>query len=540
MNGGIGQFIVVTIGLCIGLGAILSTAFRANISANWEASRCDPYVVPMAGFFKPSTDPRTASQFAKDNWSFCQKEYVQNALRAAAAVPKELADAEAATVGVVQDIASVFADIFADIWKFCYEAYSTFMDNMRGAAKLFHNFMINLHSIVGRLQAAALSIVYGLIAMITAYVSSVQLVLIVAIVIIGILIALQIILFFILLPISGLIITMTAVISVVVVAIATAIAAAMVAELFTPGACFVTGTPVIMHDGTTRPIESIKVGDVLGAGARVTATHRFWTADTVYDIDGIGVTGDHLVVDSNDPKQLIPVRKCPDSTPVAVSWNNWIRGGRDLWCLTTTTRRIPCNGATRGAILFADWEEIPDGDTNKLAVWFRTVWTTLNGASSHPKRAPPRVLDAEAGLSPECRVAVPNWLGGVAWRPIRDIRVGDHVFDSTGITTTVVGKVHMEGDMESDAVELGTDGVGVQFVSPALWVYYADTWQPAAFFAKRTDVHFVALEHLYTASGSFMIEGGYRIRDASDVGLGGLRSIVETVVLESAQNTYTI
>lgn len=540
MNDRLGHFVVITIGLCIGLGAILSTAFRTNISANWDANRCDPYVVPMAGFFKPSTDPRTAAQFAKDNWSFCQKEYVQDAIRTAAAVPKELAEAEAATVGVVQDIASVFADIFADLWKFCYEAYSTFMDRMKGASKLFHNFMINLHSIVGRLQAATLSIVYGLIALITAFVSSVQLVLIVAIVIIGILIALQIILFFILLPISGLIITMTAVISVVVVAIATAISAAMVAELFTPGACFVTGTPVIMHDGTTRPIDQIKIGDALGGGARVTATHRFRTADTVYDIDGIGVTGDHLVVNPSNLKELIPVHRHPDSKPIPVSWTNWMHGGRDLWCLTTTNRRIPCKGATTGAILFADWEEIPEGDDDKLAAWFRSVWTTLNGRESIARKPMAHVLDAEAGLSPDCRVAIPNWLGGVTWRPIRDIRVGDRVFDETGRTTAVVGKVRIEGDMTTDAVELRTESGGVQFVSPALWVHHETIWQPAAFFAKRVDVHFVALEHLYTASGSFMIESGHRVRDASDVGLGGLRPIVEDVVLELAQNTYTI
>lgn len=540
MKAGLGEFVVVTIGLFIGLGVILSTAFRANISANWEANRCDPYVVPMAGFFKPSTDPRTAAQFARDNWSFCQKEYVQNAIRTAAAVPKELADAEAATVGIVQDIASVFADIFADVWKFCYEAFSTFMDSMKGAAKLFHNFMINLHSLVGRLQAASLSIVYGLIAMITAYVSSVQLVLIVAIVIIGILIALQIILFFLLLPISGLIITMTAVISVVVVAIATAIAAAMVAELFTPGACFVTGTPVIMRDGTTRPIEQIKVGDVLGAGAWVTATHHFWTADTVYDVDGIGVTGEHLVVDMSDSSRLVPVNKYAGSKPVQDSWGNWVHGGQDLWCLTTTTRRIPCHGATTGAILFADWEEIPEDDTEKLASWFRSVWNTLNGVQPLPRNPPARVLDAEAGLSPECRVAVPNWLGGITWRPIRDIHVGDRVFDNTGRTTAVVGKVHLQGSMDIEAVELRTEGAGPQFVSPALWVEHKGTWQPAAFFAKKVDVHFVALEHLYTASGAFVIDGGYRVRDASDIGLARLRSLVEDVVLEAAQNPYTI
>ena len=65
---------------------------------------CDPSVVPIAGFFKPSTDPRSATEFARDNWSFCQKEYVQDGIRTAMAVPKELAEAQAAVVGSMSDI----------------------------------------------------------------------------------------------------------------------------------------------------------------------------------------------------------------------------------------------------------------------------------------------------------------------------------------------------------------------------------------------------------------------------------------------------
>ena len=137
------QFITITIVLSVGLGAVIGAAFRVNVAANWEEQRCDPYVLPIAGFFKPSTDPRTAAQFATDNWRFCQKEYIQNALRVAASVPQDIANAEAATVGLTQDIASTVADVFFDLWKFCYETYSTFMDQMKGAAKLFHNFMIN-------------------------------------------------------------------------------------------------------------------------------------------------------------------------------------------------------------------------------------------------------------------------------------------------------------------------------------------------------------------------------------------------------------
>jgi hypothetical protein len=536
MNAGaLTQFLTLTIGLFLGLGVVLSTAFRANISANWDANRCDPYVQPIAGWFKPLKDPRTAAEFARDNWKFCQKEYVQNAIRLAAAVPKELAEAEAGTVGLVSDVVSVMADVFFDLWQFCYEAYSGFMDRMKTVAKLFHNFMINLHSIVGRLQAATLSIVFGLISLIKAFISGVQVALIVAIVIVGILIALQIILFFLLLPISGLIITVTAIISVTVVLIATAIAAAMVAELFTPGACFAAGTQVMVLGGTVASIETIKVGTQLADGGRVTAIHQFWSRDEFYNIDGVHVTGDHLVTNPNKPRELMAVKDYPGAQRVPMSFWTAVRnsGAQEMWCLTTTTRRIPCRGATAGALMFADWEEIAEDDTESLLTWYSQVWKTLNGATvdvEYPKR---EVLDAEAGLSPDCLVACVDWWGQRVFRRISDIKVGDRVFDGPDTTTVVTGRVRLEGDQVTNAVELPgiVTGHGPQLVSWASWVLHMDgCWKPAADFTVR-ELHPSWWEHLYTESGTFMVAGGWCVRDASDVGLGNLRPLVESIVL---------
>ncbi len=527
----IAQLLTVTIALTIGLGATVTAAFRSDVSVHWDAKRCDPSVLPIAGLFKPRGDPRTAAEFTSDNFKECQKVYIQDALRAAAAAPRELVAAESGVVNMMNDAADAVADVFYDLWRFCYEAYSAFMDRMKGAAKLFHNFMIQLHSIVERLQAAVLSIVFGLISLIMAYINSVQLVLIVAIVIIGILIALQIILFFLLLPISGLIITMTALISVIVVAVATAISAAMVAEMFTPGVCFATGTRILMADGSTQPIEALLTGAVLHGGARVTATHQFWSLDPLYELNGIQVTGDHLVFDDN--KQLRPVREHPGARPIPTSAMDWLRGGRALWCLTTSTRTIPCvHGISPMQLtLFADWEEIAEGDREHLIQWYTEVWHTLNGAAVP---APPtsRILDAEAGLSPDCMVACQTWMGTREWRRLMDVRVGDRVYDGPDSVTTVVGRVVLEGDQSTDAVQLPSDLHGGQIVSMGTWHYEPNRglWTPAVGYPV-VELHPSRWEHLYTESGSFMISGGWRVRDASDVGLDGLRPIVESVVL---------
>ena len=513
-------FTITSIVLTGILSAIVGTAMRVNISDNWEEKRCDTYVVPIAGFFKPPNDPRSPSQFARDNWAFCQKEFVQNALRTAAEVPKAMTTVAASSVGAVQGIASTLADIFYSLWNFCFQTYTTFMEKMKGVAKLFQNFLINLNSIVERLHASALAIVYALISLIVSVINSVQVTLIVGIIVIGIIAALQILLFFIFLPISGLIISITAAISVMVVAVVTTIAAAVVAELFTPGACFVEGTLISLKGGPSVPIEKIKIGDVLGDGGRVTAVHQFETTDTVFDLWGIAVTGDHLVMHGDS---LIPVREHPEAVEDSRWWSNSLWCVNSLWCLTSTTRRIPVVSAKKGVVLFADWEEIDATDTESLEAWYREVWSGLNKGVPCPP-VEPRVLAAEAGMTSDCLIACQDWMGRQVYVPIQDIKIGQRVFDSPTTTTRVVGKVVIAGDQTTDAVEFFPNHI----ISCASWVKQRDIWTCGGL---SQEIHPVRWEHLYTKSGVFMLKGGWLIRDASDLGLGELRSLVDRLIL---------
>lgn len=536
----VAKFIALTIGLFIGLSVAIAATFRADIARNWEAKRCDPGVVPIAGLFKPDKDPRTRNQFAKDNWDECRKEYVQAAIRTAAEAPKAMAEAETAVVGVAKEAVDKLSDVFVGVWRFCYEAYSTFVEDMKGTAKLLHNFMINLHQIVDRLQAAALSIVYGLIALVVSVLNSVQMILIVAIVIIGILIALQIILFFLLLPISGLIITVTAIVSVAVVVIATAITAAMVAEMYTTEGCFVAGTPVLLAEGAHRPIEKVQIGDVLVDGGRVQAVHRFVTTEGMYEIDGIQVSGNHMIVDTSG--RLLPVRESPIAREVAHrSWFFGLTGGgaREIWCLTTSTRRIHCLGQSGTNHVFADWEEIPEGDAATLRRWEATVWQTLN-PTAPPTEAPTTYMTSEAGLSPDCMLHVVDWTGARIWRRAADIEVGARIVDNlNGDVTTVTGVVDISPELVYSAVTLPSGEHGSQIISSGTWMIRGvrahPTWwdHPIDYRAVVLDTALVRpWRHFYTVSGRLMLSGGWSIRDASEVGLARLDDLVEDLILK--------
>ncbi len=534
-----GQFLAVTIGLTIGLAVTMASAYRAHIAANWEENRCNPGVVPIAGSFKPANDPRTAGEFAKDNWQTCQKEYIQRAVAVAAEAPKELAAAQGEVVAMAEDATNFLTDVFVDVWKVCYEAYSTFMDRMKGAAKLFQNTLVQLHSVIGRMQASLLAIVYALISSILAFVDSVKITLIVAIIVIGILIALQIILFFLFLPISGLIVTMTFVLSMVIVAVATAVAAAMVSELFAPGACFKPGTLVALADGTTKPIEDLAVSEKLYNGSseedrHVVGVHRFWSTSPVYDLWGIQVTGDHLVPSTAAPNApLIPVSEHPEATPVRMTSLDMLRstaaGNRasEVWCLTTSDRRIPCLDSAGRIREFADWEEIPDSARDRLDAWRAAVSAMLNNGFVPSIGA---AVDSEAALHPDTEVRVHNpRTGEVAWMRVADVPLGAQVaYDVDGFTT-VVGRV----DYEADAVEHAVV-VGANILSEGCWIreqtgfWTQPTRYPRLAAATAAPATWI---HLYTARGTIMLRGGHVIRDASDVGLDRIGAVNDAVVL---------
>jgi hypothetical protein len=251
--------------------------------------------------------------------------------------------------------------------------------------------------------------------------------------------------------------------------------------------------------------------------------------DTVYDLYGIRVTGDHLVL-SDKTNQLAPVRDHRDAIRLQSTFGQWFQGGTELWCLTTTTRRIPCRAVPQGStMLFADWEEIAEDNEEALVAWHADVWTILNG-SPPPIRPSDRAIRAEAGLSPDCRVACADLWGKLVYKPLKEVTVGSRIFDTPTTVTTVVGKVRIAGDQATDAVNLVCPD-GPQFVSCGTWVLSNQTklWKPAP--GLSVDIHPIEWQHLYTQSGSFMLDGFWQVRDASDVGMENLRPLVEDIVL---------
>jgi hypothetical protein len=513
-----GKLVAISVFLVIVLGGLLSILFRVSVFQDWENNRCKPYVIPFSSFFKPSSDPRTPSEFAKENWSFCQKEYIQSAIRLATAEVSALLDEQGGVVGVVQGVVNSISDTFAALWKMCYEAYSTIMKKMMSAASLFRNMLIQLHSLVDRIQGILYSVTMALISLLATFINTVQLVLIVAIIVIGILLVLQIILFFLLMPISGLIMTMAAVVSVVVVTVVTAVMASAVA-----GACFAGDTRVHMANGIDIPISEIRVGDTLIDGGVVTAVHEFARKGILYNLDGVYVTGDHLVWRKDG--KLIPVYQHERASPSS-------RSDSRVWCLTTTTRCIPVLGH-----VFADWEEIAEDDIDRLHSWYEQVWHRLNKDAQgvHFLRPSSAFLNSEAGISPDTTVGRVGWFGFIEWVHASDIKIDDWILSDKQFTPTrVVGIVQIDVEEVEHHLRMVGAGGDTQCVSCGTWVQdeFTTSWRPAEFEEHSLYAPPEKYVHFYTESGSYAIgHADWVIRDASDVGMENLHSLVEETVL---------
>jgi hypothetical protein len=122
------------------------------------------------------------------------------------------------------------------------------------------------------------------------------------------------------------------------------------------GGCFAPGTQVITPKGAVS-IEDLRPGDETVAGGRVKATLQFdqQACAPLFDYRGVIVTGDHAV-DSGKRhfvrvKNAIGARQLVDAPP-----------GNLVHDLITTDHRILVAGRDGEVVVFADYEEVQEGE----------------------------------------------------------------------------------------------------------------------------------------------------------------------------------
>jgi hypothetical protein len=488
--------VLLTLFLAIIFGLIFSKGEVEKVKANWAERRCEPGVM-FAGFlYKSNEDPRSSSEFAVDNFSFCMKSLVDSVMQK-----------------VMAPIFFSFKSLVATT-----EAAAKPLNNMRlGTGNIFRGFTSILDSFHGRFQQTGmqfmrisariqmafnrmlgiiLSTFYAGLSSFIASTNFIAFIIRVVIIIMLIMLAIFIILIFILFPFMPIIMSAISVIA-IIVTIFTGIMVDNLSDI-EDGFCFAGDTQVQMADGSMKSINVIEVGDKL-KGCCVEGMLEFDGHDVqLFEYKGVHVSGEHLVRDSRRGWMKISDTRSPLAPKQA-----------KIYSLITSNNRIPVIGRAGLNIEFADWEEFSE-DSVIANVWHELVQSALK--ISYADRLPP----ATEGASIREDVLVKASTGDMI--PIKDIKIGDWIADRDNKYVRVIGKCQVQDDA-SDVFTTGT------------WILSNGKWKQYSGVVCNSEAWTMMKRyHLITTSGTFIVSNNTCVRDFTEVGIANLKNMSSDVV----------
>ena len=352
--------------ICVGL-FVLTSYFNVqghmqNIKANWVEERCKPSVLPFAGIIN-APQGKSSFEYADENFSQCTQQTLGE-IAGYAMAPINYADKLAGTVKTditssIQDIRKSLGALKAMVQGIVKEV----LGRTENVLIPLQGQMIGVRSALDRTHATLTATIYtamtGLSGLMSFFYGFVEILFIA----IAVLIASAAALFALgWIPFVGIGFIAAGVAAMVIAVMVTVMAVEIsvaVAATDTVGAenrgCFDKNTKIALKkapDG--MPIESVKIGDTLASGSKVTATFKVSTyGKRVYRLEETIVTGCHKVRMYDG--QWIDVSEHPDAIEIEDYRQPYV------YCLNTTSKRIEI-----GDQLFLDWDEIDETDWAEL------------------------------------------------------------------------------------------------------------------------------------------------------------------------------
>jgi hypothetical protein len=472
----------ITVLLLFGVGLVFAQTDRQEVMAHWDERRCDLTVILASNFYKPVNDPRSRTTFATENLKFCTNKIIKEVFTVAlnpflALVGQQLQFTNVLQ-GVMANIKGMIGKFFASFSKILGGVYQRFIAIGFNFRKTFVMFLTAMNRAFG----IAIASLFSGMSMLVTIQNLVDAVINIILIVLGIFVGLIIILFLAFFPTIPVILTTIA----VMVAGAASFAAAGDAGPLKGVFCFSPRTRIKTLRGEIS-MQEIKLGDILEDGGKVEGIlEANGTGTDIYSLNGIHVSGDHLVFYEPLNKWIL-VKEHPDA-------QKQIKQEPLLICLNTSTRQIPIQG-----FRFRDWEELPPEDTHLQNEWNALVAEMIGSSSYKPANQYPLLSGAWFVQTPEGKVA------------LRDVQLGMKVLDFDGSWTKVIG---IYTGMEE--LPAGADSF---WYTDSIWWREKDSWvqRPSSSPAQYKQKGF----HLVTGSGTFRIvslteEKG--IRDFTEVG----------------------
>lgn len=246
--------------------------------------------------------------------------------------------------------------------------------------------------------------------------------------------------------------------------------------------CFPPSTPIFVAGKGHVPINTVKIGDKLANGSRVTATFRFHApGQEMVRLGHVVVSTNHFV---KDPKgNWVMAGDHPDAEREP-DWD----ASEPLVCLNTDTHTIPM-----GPYLFSDYDETEEGDIGCSEF----ITGALNGSAAKT------FSDlASYGALMDSRTVLERG------DKLRDLKLGQKIFNG--------GKVF--GLLEKETLEICTLENGLR-VHPSTFIWDNGLWRRAAELGKTIRLNepevmmgYVVYPHSYITTAS-----GHHVRDYLEV-----------------------
>jgi hypothetical protein len=434
-------FMLIAFGLVFLLGLALSGLERNNIMKHWDKRRCEFAVMAAASFFKESDDPRTNVEFAKDNFQFCMKSYVDKFMASLMApvgmMFEKQVNVTENSLNSLQTIKSIASNL--------YQVFSTYMDQFY---RRFQHSIYEVSRIIQYLRMAmerantvALSMLYSGLTLFRGMLNAIQFTIRVILIICGIMIALIIVLWFVLFPVIPLVIsTLGAIVTTVFMLIM--VISSQVADQANKSKgpfCFEKDTLVPIRTKENKEVlvamKDLKIGDeITNGGGIITAIIKMdGTNIPLYTVDGIKVSGSHLIKGTDGMWKSVMederAQMTNDTTDV-------------LYCLNTTTHIIPLY-SKESMFYFRDWEELEDNDLQGHYAWNYIVLKQLNQQSFYSNWKNSLTIATEIPLL-SSNIKVKTIHG---FKEMGECTMGnDDLVDSNGNRQKVIGEV--QGSIE--------------------------------------------------------------------------------------------
>jgi hypothetical protein len=474
----------IVLGLTMGMAfAIVGIDIEA-IKQNWNSERCRPEVMLTAFLYKKSDDPRSTSEFAKENFNFCLNATFKELFSKFLTPILTILNGQLNAFNVIGLILNVIRDTAATLMSKFQQFMDPFFRKFVNTGLAFSQVFMKLLSAMRRVGGIAIASVFAGMSIQVGILNFVDFIVKIVMIILYILIALVIFLFFLLVPSIPLILITIA-----------ALAAAGIGGVDGMGGafCLDPDTQIELKSGKRVALQEIRVGDTLLYGGKVEGVLRTeGIKETMYSVDGIFVSGSHLILDKS--QGFLPVHE-------SILGKKTYKICPEIICLRTEERIIGIRGNSGELHTFADWEELPKDISSADDLWDSLVSILLN--SKRPVGPTPSeypLLHSDVRIMNEMSEKV----------PISSVKIGDHIYSQKDgfirVTGIYKGKASFTGKNDL------TDGIWMHRPLQGVWEHphpgIGDKMEREGY-------------HISTESGTFWVETNAfsgDVRDFTEVG----------------------